>query len=1242
MFGTIPGSMTTRIERPSWPSPGSLNGQPSHALLTLLTVIHCAATFIWAAPVDPALAPPYNQHDSIGPHHRRVELSGLPFNRKEPQHYVELQSGLHYFQGNLLERSKDQIEIRDHHAVADSGPLRVIFQANISRFGAVQIHTPDGFTFLTHVLGLSYFDAASGKSVLLAEVKPGAPELIPPNQILYRNALTDIDADIRYTYSKSGLEQDVILKQSPPGPAAFGLDPATTRLEVLTEFIDAPEPRVTSKKLREETQANRRARMVEPDLIDESLEFGTVAISLGKAFSAAPHTEKVPPPDPNLGRGIKAGPPASSSSTPIAKRWQLLEGRQFLIESVEYKDLPRFAEEAGLAVAPVSRRQASLRRVLPELQNHQTNTPLNQFSLNSHGYEPRGIVLDYFMPITIQNFTFESGTTYLINGEVHLSGSTSIEKAAVIKFTPGSALTIMGTLHCPNQNAILTSALDHTAGVPVFSEQSWAWFGHPALRLHNVDHGTLIRNLDIRYAFVGIQDFSPQTVHQVRNCRFYKCATAVESFGATLDLNQIEFVGVDRRHRTIGGGGQIRLRETPAGMTGNKRRSVQLMSVDDHGNSSAAATSLGPNSSISGTINYAGDEDFFVINLGNPGVLTAYSNGSTDTYGYLLDSSGTTLTFNDDNPYPNFRFSYNVSAGTYYLRVRHFSASGSGPYTIVTEFSGSSPTPPPSSDDHGNTTSTATAVNPTSTSSGNINYAGDEDYFRLQLPNPGTLTIYSTGSTDTYGYFMDAYGNTLAYNDDNPFPNFRISASVASGTYYVRIRHYSSSGVGAYTFVSEYLSNDDHGNTISTATPINAGNSLAGTINLSGDEDFFSVQITTSGILQAYTSGNTDTYGYLLNSSGTILAYDDDAGVDYNFAVSQSVSPGTYYVRVRHYSTSGTGSYTLGVDLSPGPSPPPAPGGLGITAGNGQMFLSWSPALSATVYNLKRGQSASGPFSTVATTSSTSYTDTGLSAGTTYYYVVSASNSAGEGPNSSAVSATTAPLPPANLIVYGGSYLYLTWTASSGAYGYYVKRSTTTGGPFLTLSSTASTSYTDSSVSAGMRYYYVVTAASSSGAESGPSTIAEGITIPISPSGLSASGGIGRITLSWNSSSGASSYKLRRSTSSSGPFSTIATGIASTSYSDSGLPASTTFHYVVAASNTSGDSSDSASASATTAPYDSDSDGLPDTWEMQYFGSLNQSPTNDPDEDRFTNQQEYQNGTHPNSYSGLQLFTLLK
>ncbi|HET9313991.1 MAG TPA: lytic polysaccharide monooxygenase, partial [Vicinamibacteria bacterium] len=86
---------------------------------------------------------------------------------------------------------------------------------------------------------------------------------------------------------------------------------------------------------------------------------------------------------------------------------------------------------------------------------------------------------------------------------------------------------------------------------------------------------------------------------------------------------------------------------------------------------------------------------------------------------------------------------------------------------------------------------------------------------------------------------------------------------------------------------------------------------------------------------------------------------------------------------------------------------PPAPTGLTATAGNAQVQLSWNAAAGATSYNVKRSTTNGGPYSNVATgVTATSYTNTGLTNGTTYYYVVTAVNAGGESPVSNQAGAT--------------------------------------------------------------------------------------------------------------------------------------------------------------------------------------------------------------------------------------------
>ena len=86
---------------------------------------------------------------------------------------------------------------------------------------------------------------------------------------------------------------------------------------------------------------------------------------------------------------------------------------------------------------------------------------------------------------------------------------------------------------------------------------------------------------------------------------------------------------------------------------------------------------------------------------------------------------------------------------------------------------------------------------------------------------------------------------------------------------------------------------------------------------------------------------------------------------------------------------------------------------------------------------------------------------------------------------------------------------------------------------------------------------------------------------PQVPSGLTATAGRKKITLSWIASPGATSYTVKRALSSGGPYTLIATSVTGTTYTNSGLRTGTLYYYVVAAVNAAGSSAYSSPASAT-------------------------------------------------------------
>ena len=280
-----------------------------------------------------------------------------------------------------------------------------------------------------------------------------------------------------------------------------------------------------------------------------------------------------------------------------------------------------------------------------------------------------------------------------------------------------------------------------------------------------------------------------------------------------------------------------------------------------------------------------------------------------------------------------------------------------------------------------------------------------------------------------------------------------------------------------------------------------------------------------------------------------------------------------------------------------GGNPPPPPAGLTAAPGNAQATLNWNASTGATSYNVKRSTTNGGPYTTIATgVTSTNFTNTQLVNGTTYFFVVSAVNSAGESGNSNQASVTpqnpqTPPPAPTGLTAQpGNAQAALSWNASSGASSYNVKRSTTNGGPYTTIATgVTSTSFTNTGLTNGTTYFFVVSAVNSAG-ESGNSnqaSVTPQPSPPPAPTNLAATPGNALVSLSWNASTGASSYNVKRSTTSGGPYTTIATGVTSTSFTNTGLTNGTTYFFVVSAVNASGESGNSNQASATPQPQSS-------------------------------------------------------
>ena len=105
----------------------------------------------------------------------------------------------------------------------------------------------------------------------------------------------------------------------------------------------------------------------------------------------------------------------------------------------------------------------------------------------------------------------------------------------------------------------------------------------------------------------------------------------------------------------------------------------------------------------------------------------------------------------------------------------------------------------------------------------------------------------------------------------------------------------------------------DHGNDRASATTVAIPSTTAGTLTRD-DRDYFRIEVGQAGTLRLETTSGIDTYGTLLSSDGSQITRNDDGGSNYNFRISRgSIGAGVYYLQVRGFQPSTTGTYSLEV-----------------------------------------------------------------------------------------------------------------------------------------------------------------------------------------------------------------------------------------------------------------------------------------------------------------------------------------
>ncbi|MEO5925375.1 MAG: DUF1800 family protein [Bryobacteraceae bacterium] len=340
--------------------------------------------------------------------------------------------------------------------------------------------------------------------------------------------------------------------------------------------------------------------------------------------------------------------------------------------------------------------------------------------------------------------------------------------------------------------------------------------------------------------------------------------------------------------------------------------------------------------------------------------------------------------------------------------------------------------------------------------------------------------------------------------------------------------------------------------------------------------------------------------GYSLYRSTTAGAQGDLimtlAGTSFN---NTSLTNGTmYYYRVASSNANGSSVPSAQVSAKPvAPPVPPAPIGLGATAGNAEVTLTWTGSDAATTYNVYRGTVSGAQAATPIMTGITGLTfkDTGLTNNTTYYYKVAGVNTNGPSAMSNQASAkpVAPPAPPAPTglaATAGNTEVTLNWVASDGAVSYNVYRGTASGAQGATPIMTGITllTFKDTGLVNNTTYYYKVAAVNTNGTST-MSNQASAKPVPPpppgAPAGFSASAGNAQVTLNWGAVTGALSYNIYRGTRTGGQGDVpLMTGITTLTFLDTAVTNGATYFYKVAAVSGSGLGTKSVEVSAVPTP----------------------------------------------------------
>lgn len=351
--------------------------------------------------------------------------------------------------------------------------------------------------------------------------------------------------------------------------------------------------------------------------------------------------------------------------------------------------------------------------------------------------------------------------------------------------------------------------------------------------------------------------------------------------------------------------------------------------ADPPGDSSTQASFTG--AAIESEISPGGDVDWYRMQVEQGQRYSFTLDGIANEDGVALDpmlgvydAEGNQLAFNDDSNMSlnaALRFTPEQS-GEIFVEARGFSEEGTGRYRLAAT---SASVPP---DDAGNDAGTSARVTPGRPVTGELEYEGDVDWYRLSVRTGQRYRITLDGAEgadvplgDPFLRVIDGEGIELAVGDDT---EMGLNAAIelvptSSGDVFVEARGYADAYAGVYTLnvAAERLPRDNLSGDRNTRGRIAVGESVDSSIDFPTDVDWHRVRLE-GGQSYRFTlvgSGGSALGDPLLRvhgADGAELAMNDDGGGSLNsYLEFAAPSTGNYFLAAAAFADAGTGGYTL-------------------------------------------------------------------------------------------------------------------------------------------------------------------------------------------------------------------------------------------------------------------------------------------------------------------------------------------